>query len=61
VAGIVLEGIVWSETEPVAMINGRILRVGGAVEGYIITKIEPQAVELQGERGTIRLTVGSSR
>jgi hypothetical protein len=43
------------------MINGRILRVGGAVEGYIITKIEPQAVELQGERGTIRLTVGSSR
>jgi hypothetical protein len=54
-----LEGIVWSETDPVAMINGRILRVGGVVLGYTIVKIEPQSVELQGERGTIRLRVGS--
>jgi hypothetical protein len=45
--------------DPVAMINGRILRVGGVVDGWTITKIEPQIVELSGDRGTIRLKVGS--
>jgi hypothetical protein len=57
--GLTLEGVVWSADDPVAMINGRILRVGGYVNGYTITKIEPDAVELKGEKGTIRLKVGS--
>jgi len=46
-----LEGIVYSEANPTALINGRVLRPGGYVEGYTIVSIAPDRVELEGEGG----------
>ncbi len=43
-----LEGIVYSETSPVAMINGRVLGVGGTVEEFAIARVAEDRVELRG-------------
>jgi hypothetical protein len=52
-----LDGIVYTEENPAALINGRVLRVGGFVDGYTVTKIQPDRVELKNENGTIVLTL----
>lgn len=44
-----LDGIVYSETSPVAMINGRVLGVGGTVGEFAVAKIEADRVELRGQ------------
>jgi len=49
---ITLDGIVFSETSPVAVLNGRVLPVGGIVEGYTVVKILPDRVELESADGT---------
>ena len=46
-ARIELGGIVWSEAEPRALVNDRIVGVGGYVEGYTITKIEEDRITLE--------------
>jgi uncharacterized membrane protein len=43
-----LDGIVFSETNPVAMINGRVVAVGGIIEGLTVAGIEAERVELKG-------------
>jgi hypothetical protein len=52
-----LGGIVYSETNASALLNGRILPVGGVVEGLTITSIEENRVELSGDGVTIHLTL----
>jgi len=44
-----LEGIVFSATNPTALINGRVVSPGGFVAGYTVLKIEPDRVELEGD------------
>jgi hypothetical protein len=56
-AKIELGGIVWSETEPRALVNDRIVGVGGYVEGYTITKIEEDRITLEKDGATLILTV----
>jgi hypothetical protein len=50
---IALEGIVYSETNPVALINGKVLPPGGIVEEFTIASIQPDRVELKGRGITI--------
>ncbi len=50
---IVLEGIVFSEENPTALVNGRVLSPGGFVEGYEVVRIRQDRIELRGEAGNI--------
>ena len=51
-----LDGIVFSETNPVAVIGGRLLGPGASVGGFEIVKIEENRVTLHGRGVTIFLT-----
>lgn len=44
-----LGGIVYSETSPVALINGRVVPQGAIVEGLTVVSIEENRVELRGD------------
>ena len=48
-----LGGIVFSETNPVALINDRVIGTGGGVGGFTLTEIQPDRVKLEGADGTI--------
>lgn len=52
-----LGGIVFSETNPVALINGRVLPVGGVVGGMAIVSITENRVELAGEGARVFLSI----
>jgi hypothetical protein len=54
-SGEVLElgGIAWSESGPYALLDERVVGLGESIMGYIVTRIAPQEVELQGGEGTI--------
>ncbi len=52
-----LGGIVWSETEPRALLNDRIVGTGGYVEGFSVVKIEQDRVLLEKDGATISLSV----
>jgi len=53
-----LGGIAWSETTPLAYLNGRLRGVGEVVEGFRVDAIEPEAVELSGDAGRrLRITL----
>ena len=54
---ITLEGIVWSETNPIALVNGKVLPPGGVVEEFAIVSIQPDRVELKGRGITIYLAL----
>ena len=54
---IALEGIVFSETNPVALINGKVLPPGGVVEEFTIVSIKPDRVELNGRGVTVFVTL----
>ena len=56
-AKIELGGIVWSETEPRALLNDRIAAVGAYIEGYSLTKIEENRVALEKDGVTIYISV----
>jgi hypothetical protein len=45
-AGLLLAGILWDATAPIAMINGQMLRVGEEVDGYRVTAIFHDHVSL---------------
>lgn len=54
---IALEGIVYSESSPVALINGKVLPPGGVVEEFTIVSISSDRVELNGRGLTIFLAL----
>jgi hypothetical protein len=56
-ARIELDGIVYSDQNPVALLNGRVTAPGGVIEGMTLSKVEPDRVELQGHGVTIYLLV----
>ncbi|MEO8430980.1 MAG: hypothetical protein ABI592_05675 [Acidobacteriota bacterium] len=56
-ARVELGGIVYSEASPVALLNGRVLPVGGVVEGLTIAGIEENRVTMRGESMTVYLTL----
>jgi len=56
-ARIELGGIVWSETEPRALVNDRILGTGGYVEGWSIRTIEEDRIVLEKDGATVTITV----
>ena len=56
-AKIELGGIVFSETNPVALINGKVLGVGAVVEEFTIVSIQPDRVELRGRGVTMVLAL----
>jgi hypothetical protein len=54
-AKIELDGIVFNESNPVALLNGHVVAPGGYVEGMTLSKVEPDRVELQGQGLTVFL------
>ena len=50
-----LEGIVYSDTSPTALISGHVVRPGSYVEGYTVLSIGRDRVELQGDNEKIVL------
>ncbi|HTY42816.1 MAG TPA: hypothetical protein VMH79_13155 [Thermoanaerobaculia bacterium] len=52
-----LGGIVWSESEPRALLNDRVLGIGAYVEGYVLVRIEEDRVVLDKDGATLTLTV----
>jgi hypothetical protein len=52
-----LGGIVWSETEPRALLNDRIVATGAFVEGFSVVKIEENRVVLEKDGATISLSL----
>ena len=56
-AKIELGGIVFSESNPVALINGKVLGVGAVVEEFTIVSIQPDRVELRGRGVTMFLAL----
>lgn len=52
-----LGGIVFSEANPVALLNGRVLPVGGVVGGMTVVAIEENRVELEGEGARVFLSL----
>ena len=54
---ITLDGIVYSETNPVAVLNGKILPPGADVDGYTITRIYPDKIELERDGKSVSLTL----
>ena len=52
-----LGGIVYSESNATAVLNGRIVGAGSYVEGFEVVRIEPTRVELEGKGLTIFLTL----
>jgi hypothetical protein len=56
-AKIELGGIVYSETQPVALLNDRVLRAGSFVEGFEIKRIGEDRVELDRDGLTIFLAL----
>jgi hypothetical protein len=56
-AKIELGGIVYSESNPVALINGKVLGPGATVEEFTIVSIQPDRVELRGRGITMYLAL----
>ncbi len=48
-----LGGIAWSETGPYALLDERVVGLGESIMGYMVTRIAPQEVELEGSDGAI--------
>ena len=48
-----LNGIVFSQTQPVAMLDGRVMGPGEVIHGFTITAIEAGRVKLQGYGATV--------
>jgi hypothetical protein len=52
---VTLDGIVYNEDNPAAVINGRVVTVGGFVDGREVLRIRPDRVELQDGSTTLVL------
>lgn len=51
--GIVVQGIIWHDTRPMAIVNGALVETGSTVEGHRILKIERDGIVLEGVPGII--------
>jgi hypothetical protein len=56
-AKVELGGIVWSEAEPRALVNDRIVAVGAYVAGFTVVRIEEDRLALEKDGVTVFLTV----
>ncbi|MFN2385328.1 MAG: hypothetical protein ABR576_03420 [Thermoanaerobaculia bacterium] len=54
-ARLTLDGIVYSDENPAAVVSGRVVSVGSFVNGYEVIRIRPDRVELRDEDSTIVL------
>ena len=50
-ARIELGGIVYSESNPTALVNGKIVGPGAVIEGFLIQRIEENRVEMSNSAG----------
>ena len=57
VSGFDLSGILWDATQPIAVINGQMLRVGDELEGYKVTQIAQDSVLLSDGSQTLTLAI----
>lgn len=55
-----LSGIVWDERQPVAILNDQVLKMGDEIEGYRITAIRAEAVQLTRGQETVDLPLFQS-
>ncbi|MFA5100907.1 MAG: hypothetical protein WC547_08505 [Candidatus Omnitrophota bacterium] len=44
--GLILEGIVWDNDKPVAIINGSVVKIGDTIDEHIVVDIKPDRVIL---------------
>ena len=56
-SGLVLSGILWDASAPMAIVNGQMLRVGEELDGYRVLTIGPSQVSLSDGMDTVSLTV----
>ena len=56
VSHLVLTGILWDPSQPVAIINGEMLRIGDSVGGYRVLHITQDQVSLTDGHDTLMLT-----
>lgn len=54
---ITLDGIVYSATHPVALINGMVISEGMAIGDYTVEKIEPSRVKFRGPKESFYIRV----
>jgi hypothetical protein len=52
-----LNGIAFSSSQPVALINDRVLSKGESYQGFTVTDIQANVVELQGNGMTVRVSL----
>lgn len=55
VEGLELTGVVWSQTHPLAFLNGIVVGVGETIGGYRILKIEPERVTVRTPAGKVKI------
>jgi outer membrane biosynthesis protein TonB len=52
-----LNGIAFSATQPVALINDKVLAKGESYQGFVVTDIQSNLVELRGNGMTVRISL----
>ncbi len=52
-----LNGIAFSASQPVALINDKVLAKGESYEGFLVTDIQPNMVELRNDGTIVRVTL----
>ena len=57
VSGFDLSGILWDPSQPIAIINGQMLRVGDEVEGYRVTAITQDTVSISDGGQVLKLAI----
>ena len=55
---LILEGIVWDEKSPKAIINGNIIGIGDNIDSNVVVDIKQDSVMIKGEAGEIELRLG---
>ena len=56
-SGLALAGILWDPQQPMAIINGRTVRVGAELEGYRVTDITQDRVSITDGTQTFQLSI----
>ena len=56
-SGLVLSGILWDATQPLAVVNGQTVRVGQELDGYQITEISHDRVSVTDGTETFQLRI----
>ncbi|MFT5125030.1 MAG: hypothetical protein ACI9TH_002536 [Kiritimatiellia bacterium] len=53
VAALTLTGIAWSDTQPLAFIGGKVLRINDEIEGLMVVEIQPASIRLMDTKGAL--------